>query len=466
MSKRFVIILWSLVAALAVITLIVKSQRTSAQESVTALDSGEVILEELPLKELAKFRIEDAEATTTITKGDNQWEVAERADYPVDFSRFSDLLRTLTQMTVAQNMQAGPAFNERFGMDPDSKSQENHGFEITFFNEENEPIESLLIGKPTDSESASFNPNSNIASGRYLRLTSDPNAVYTVNSALSNLTGEPSSWLEPTFIQVRNIQSIAFQPSEKTGMTGWTMSRDDANGEFTMKNLPADKNLDSNKISPLKNALTSPQFEDVLTSEEAAAQRDESQARKAVVTSFDGLTYTLDYAPKKAADTESEDSGTGESFLVSVEIAGELKDTREPAEDETEEEAKAADARFAEKLAASKERLANEKTFEGRSFLVPDYVFSQIDKSQEEFFQKEEVPNGNSPARPSLPRRQFGPGDTPLPANPPVDTSRREAVTDPIAVPAPSQDTAPGEPDSFNELSEEDVKRITEEAQE
>jgi hypothetical protein len=446
MSKRLVIILWSLVAVLAILTLIVKSQRGDAGESVTALDTGAVMLGDLPLKDIAQVRIEDATDTTTIVKGETTWEIAERNHYPANFSQFSALLRTMTQMTVAQSMQAGPAFNERYGMNSDAERQENHGFEVTFLNAKNEPIESLLVGKPTNAESAPMTPGGGAQSGRYLRLASEPKAVYAVNNALANLTGEPATWLEPTFIQVRNIRSLTFQPAEETGMTGWTMSREEDAAEFTMEDLPSGEELDGNKVSPLKNALSSPQFDDVLNKEEAMAQRDDSKARKVIATTFDGPTYTLDYAPKKA-DGE-EDPEAGKSFLVSIEISGDLNETREPKADETEDEAQAADTRFAKKLAADKERLAKEKTFQNRSYRVPDYVFSQFDKSRETFFKTKEAPTGNQPTRPSLPRRQFGPGDAPLPVNPP----------------APEQETESGEPDSFKELSDEDIKRITEDA--
>lgn len=439
MSKRVVIILWSIAGLLAAITIVVKSNRSDSQPSPTLLATGDLLLEDFPLPEIATMTLSDADSTVTIQKGESQWLVAERENYPVDFNRFSELVRTLTQVTIAQSMKASPAFNKRFGMDPEASTQEDHGYEVTLADSEGKTLAAIQIGKLTNAQQ--YGAALGGESGRYLRIAKDPEAVYAVNNAISALNGDPAAWLDTTFLQVRNISSLTFEPAPGTGLTAWSMSRSDASEGFTMAAPPEGMELDPEKAKPLENTLSRPLFSDVITEAEALERRDASMERTLTISTFDGLTYRVTYAPE-APSGETTSEGDDANFIVSFTLEGELKTERTPAEGETEEAAKLAEEAFAKRLQAVQSTLASTVAMADRHFLVPDYVFSQFDISQSALLREKEM----------------APAPLPSPLQPEVigDSS----TTDPIA--APRQ---PGNPDALNRLSEEDLQRIIQEAQ-
>lgn len=399
MSKRFVIILWSIAGVLAALTIVVKSNRSSDQATPTQLATGDLLLKDFPLEKIASLKLTDAEDSVTIRKGESQWLVTERDDYPVDFNLFSDLIRALTQVTVAQSMRASEAFNERYGMDLEATNQENHGYQVTFLNEAGETMESLQVGKLTNSRQSAFTAAGE--SGRYLRLASDPNAVYAVNNPIFGLSGNPADWLDPTFLQVRNVASLTFTPAPDTGMTGWSLSRASLPSDFVMSDLPEGMELNREKTDPLKNALASPQFSDVLSEEDAQTMRAEGQERTLQINTFDGLVYTLTYAPESSIADQSADEDR--NFIASFTITGELKSKRTPSEGESEEEAKRADEVFREQFRLAQEMLSSNLKLTDRYFLVPDYVFSQFDLSQSDLLQAREsaLPTQPLPLQPT-----------------------------------------------------------------
>ncbi|MGJ8725238.1 MAG: DUF4340 domain-containing protein [Roseibacillus sp.] len=468
MSKRLVTILWCIAGLLAALTLIVKSGQKKGNDAPTALSQGDVLLEDLPLKSIASIKIEDAENTVTLKKEETQWSVADRAGYEADFARLTRLLRSLTEVSIAQSRKAGPAFNERFGMNPDAESQDNHGTQVTFLNAEGEEVQSLSIGKTTSGEGSQ-------ASGKYIRLGSEPEAVYAVNDSLFDLSADPSEWLNGTFFAVNGIKSIALDPKKDTSVQGWTMNRLNAGSDFTIENLAAGRKPLADKLTPLKNILSSPRFEDVLSEEEAKEQRNESEARTLILKTFDGFTYTLDYAPTKPADAESESAAS--AYILKVAVTANLPAEREMKEGETEEEAKKADADFAAIQEALKDKLAKEQAFEGRSYRVADYVLSSINVGLDTLTEAKE----EAVAAP-IPQPSFGP----LAPQPPLSPQERgtqakptTAVSPPIAIPptaAPATDPTPEEKpaaedgsnnaDALNVLSDEDIQRIVEQARE
>lgn len=421
MSKRLVIILWSLVAVLAALTLAVNSGRNRASESPTKLTAGSEILAKLPVKDIASVRLEDAKNTATLTRGETQWSVAERADYKVDFAKFSNVLRVLTEATVAQSLPAGLAFNESFGMDPEAENQENHGYQVTFLNAAGKEIESLTIGKATSSDSLQQGPPGQAASGRYVRLGSEPGAVYAVNDPFYGISGDPSDWIDQSFIAIEGIQSVDLATPNEEAVQGWTLTRESLTSDFTSSNLPAGRALDPAMTNPIKNVLSSPTLNDVLTEEEAKERRDESQARQLVIKTFDGFRYTIDYAPEKS---QGEEESGGQSLIARVTVAGEIAATREKKEGESEEEAKKADEAFAARKKILQEKLAREQSFGDRYYALSSYPFTPVNVSLEELTQELPEPEPEpAAASPTIPQSLQRPAEP------------RSAATAPIAVP-------------------------------
>ncbi|MEM9081642.1 MAG: DUF4340 domain-containing protein, partial [Verrucomicrobiota bacterium] len=366
MSKQFVLILWIIAGALAALTIALKSAQSKTGVNPTNLAAGEKLLANLKPGDIASIKIEGADETTTLLKGEDDWTIAERENYSANFDRLFQLMQQMTSLTVAQNLKAGSAFNERFGMNTQAEAQENHGYQITFADTSGSELASLTLGKSTSSNSPS-NPMTRGTNGKYLRLGSEPNAIYIVNQSFNNLDSSPSSWLNEDFIKISKIKSIDLATPNENDFEGWTLTRTDESADFIVPNIPAGRQIDPNKTNALKNLLSFARFTDVLTKEQAAEKSDTSKARQLVIETFDNFRYLIDYAPRKRS---AEDTNQAEEFIVTIKVTANLPAEREQKEGETEEEAKAADKTFAE----LKEKLAREQNYANYTYTLSNWT--------------------------------------------------------------------------------------------
>lgn len=482
MSQRIVLILWCVAGVLAALTFFVNSSQGKSSKVPTALASGDDLLSGLSLTKVASAKIEDAENTVTLKNTKDGWTVAEREDYPANFDKFAQTMRSLKDLTVAQSLKAGPAFNERFGMDHEAEAQDNHGTLVTLLDQSGTELETISVGKATESGVNSPNPMQGSSSGKYIRLGSEPDAIYVVNESLTNLDGDPKSWLKSDFIKVQKIKSLDLATPNEDDVQGWTLTRESESADFTAKNLPEGRELDSSKTSSLKNILSFARFDDVLSAEDAEKLKDSSKARQLVIQTFDNFRYVIDFAPAKndAADTSAADNA--EELILTVEVSADLPEQPKfGADDDTETKKKTLEE-FEENQKTLKEKLAAEQAFAGQAYLVANWTLDAANKSIQEL--TKEAPQPEPTPQPSAEATTAPIATPPIPAAPPT-SAPKVAVSEPIAIPTqtpvveekstPAADPpAPPEEaeqpndnnsDALNTLTEDDIKRIVEQAQ-
>lgn len=462
MSKRLVIILWSLAGVLAAMTIIVKSSQNDSGQS-TELATGDLLLDDLKLEQVTRIKIEDGEHTSTVTKAEEGWTLEER-DFPANFDKLFQNLKTLKEVTVTQNMKAGPAYDERFGMDATAKGEEEHGIYLTFLDAKGNELEQVKVGKATEAENTGFGGR---AQGKYVRLGSEPSAVYVVNDSFFNLSADPKDWLKPGFISVQGAKKIDLALPNEEGEEGWTLTRESVTDDFTMENVPQGLEALPESLTSMKSVLSSASFQDVLSEEEAKEKRDESKARQLVVETFDGFRYVIDFAPEKVTVPENLEEGTitpatSESYILTFKVSADLPDEREKGQEEDEAQAKAADEAFEAEQERLKTKLAEEQSLAGRWFSVAKWTLDSVNKPLSDLTKPVAKTEAKAPTE--------APKAEPTPAAQP-----REVVTPPIAIPpleAPAEDAGeegeePAETNNsnlFESLGEEDIKRIAEEA--
>ncbi len=466
MSKRLVTILWGIVGLLAAFTLIVKSSQNDNNSAPTEREQGEVIFKNLPLAKIASMKIEGASETVTITKEEDQWSLQERNGYEIDFPKLTRFLRSLTEAAIAQSRKAGPAFDNRFGMDSKSDIQEEHGYKLTFQDAQGENIQTLTIGKSIAAQGARV-------TGKYLRLGNEKDAVYAVNENFPDLTTKVTDWLSKEFIAIDGIQSIQLETPKGDIINGWSVARNTEDSEFAILELTANREPQSDKLSALKNILSAPQFEDVLTEEEAKEKRDEEKVRKITISTFDGLVYNLEYAPLKSKSSELEEGvSISSGFVMKVDVSANLPSERTAAEDETEEEAKAAEAEFLAKQEEVKKKLAREQPYSSYYYLVADYTLSALNIGKDALAKPVAKSDLVAPTiatpRPS-PLAPAAPVVTTPPVVIPPAPAAQQVVEAEEAPPAThnaedsensDQSEEPNNSDALNVLSEEDIERI------
>jgi Domain of unknown function (DUF4340)/Protein kinase C terminal domain len=372
------------------------------------------VFQNLAINDVTKIQIRSSASTVTLEKKGAEWRVAERADYPADFEKIRDLIKTLWSLRAGQEMQVGPSQFGRLKVLPPGQGSDT-GIEIDLKGEKEANIASLIVGKSVD---RSDNATGAAASGRFVFSPAVKDRVYLVSETFFSI--DPLSvgpWLDKTFIVPGDLKEI--DQAAWSNNPGWKIIRDDPKADWRLENLQLGEALDKSFAQSVSNF--SPSFTDVRpasTSPDETGLNDPFQIR---IKAFDGFTYDLLVGKQ----------GPDKTRYIQVRVSADLPSVRTPDPKESQEDKKKKDEEFDKRNADLKQRLEKEKRFEKWVFLVPDWSLEQILKRRNEIVSK---------ASPS-------PLPTPAVAAPSPNAStpspRPEASASPSASPAPSPAASP-----------------------
>lgn len=418
MNQRQVIVLWAIALVLVVAVVLANASKSEAYESTTKLGRGDTLLSEFDPEQVAAIEIREGDDQVLLEKNDGAWVVDNRDDYPANLRNVHELLREVSEVKVTQGIEADPSFAPRFGMDPEGESAEELGTELVFRNDAGTELARLTFGKNLEAASNPMNPYGGGSTGRFVRNHADESGIYVTSELFPALQAEATRWLAEDFLKVQKIESVRVSEPGKPDETAWTLSREDEAMDFSLEGKTETEALDTTATNPIKNLFSYTRFEDVVPATEVAEAWQEDQKRQAVIETFEGLTYTIEFGPKKLTGDAEEGA---EPYLMTVAVAGEIPAERKKGEDETEEKAKELDDAFTERKTALEEALATAKALEGRSYQVTKYTVDALLKARADLLQKPAAAGAASGATPAIP------GMNPQP--------RARAVTPPIAVP-------------------------------
>jgi uncharacterized protein DUF4340/protein kinase C-like protein len=367
------------------------------------------IFQNLPINDVTKIQIRSNADTVTLEKKGDEWRVAERADYPADFEKIRDLIKTLWSLKAGQEMQVGPSQFGRLKVLPPGQGSDT-GIEIDLKGEKEANIASLVVGKSLD---RSDNATGAAASGRFVFNPPVKDRVYLVSETFFSI--DPLSvgpWLDKTFIVPGNLKEI--DQAAWSNNPGWKIIRDDPKADWSLENPQSGEALDKSFAQSVSNF--SPSFTDVRpasTSPDQTGLNDPFQIR---IKAFDGFTYDLLVGKQ----------GPDKTRYIQVRVSADLPSVRTPDPKESQEDKKKKDEEFDKRNADLKQRLEKEKRFEKWVFLVPDWSLEQILKRRNEIVSK---------ASPS-------PSPTPAVAAPSPNASKQspspEVSASPSASPSPT----------------------------
>lgn len=401
MKTKTLFTLYAVVLLLASGVAIAKFIQNKEEGAVTKFSRGYKPFEKLSPGEIAEVELKGASQSTTIKEVDGEWVVSNRKNYPAKVQDLKSLIRKINNLTVAQSLEAGESFNPRFGMDGSSSDEASHGIEIILRKADRSEITRLKLGKEVSS-GGNKDPMTAMmggggVSGRFVRLNADPDSVYVINDAMNEAKSQPKDWLIPDFINVQNITSVSLSKPGKLAEEDWLVTRPDSNSDFTLDGvLPEGRELDTASVNALKSILSFAKFEDVVSEKAAEGLVDKTKTQRAIITTADGFSYTLDITPKEAQGTRN--------YLMTVNVLGEFSKERNKPEGEDPDIAKQADEDYAKKLKENNDKLQLEQSLNGRVFEVTAYTVQAFMKKRDGFFAMKAAPASAPPANNTQPR--------------------------------------------------------------
>lgn len=222
---------------------------------------GTLLLEDLPVNEITSIGIEGPDGSVSLMIEKDGWVVENRFGYPADFSKITDLVRTLKEVKVGRQFEASEGTLKRLLLkapgDPGA-SRENKGTRIVLKGENNQDLASILLGETRKMEGSGF------PDGQYVRLGKD-SKVYLIDKHFSPMDAHPSAWLDKSLAKVaaQDIRRIECLEME-SGKILYELERSGKGRELGFRDLHPELRLKKSSLDQLAGALASLQMEDVV----------------------------------------------------------------------------------------------------------------------------------------------------------------------------------------------------------
>lgn len=340
---------------------------------------GRKLLPNLAVNDIAQIQIQSGTNVLHLVKHDNLWRVAERDNYPADFSKISDLLLKISGLKVVQSDQIGPSQLGLFDLLPPGPGT-NTATQVDFKNDSGSTLNMLLLGKqhlqqpPANSQFG----GEGWPDGRYVMDGTGAKTVDVIFDPLESVQAAPAQWLNKDFLSIAKPRSIEVQFARATN--SWKLTRASETNEWELADAKAGEKLDATKISSVTSPFSSVNFDDVapLNSKNNGATNE----TVLTVETFDGFTYVAKIGSKHDQD-----------YPVSFTISAKLPTESPAAKDEKPEEKANLDKAFKterEKLAA---QLARDKSYEGWVYSLPVYSVDKILKIREQLLAEQKKPD-------------------------------------------------------------------------
>jgi Domain of unknown function (DUF4340) len=361
--------------------------------------TNRTIFQNLPVNDITKIQLRSAAASVTLEKKGDEWRVAERDDYPADFTKIRDLIKTLWELKAGQEMQVGPSQLGRLKVIVPGQG-DDAGVEISLKGEKDKEFASLIIGKSVDRSNSA--PGA-AATGRFVYNPTVKDRVYLVSESFFSVDPiSVGSWLDQAFINPGETKEV--DQAAWSNNPGWKVVRKDPKADWQLEGLQPGETIDKSFAQSL--STFAPSFVDVRPGSVSSDELGKDPFEVGIMT-FDGFNY--DFLLGK--------EGPDKSRYLKLTVNADLPSARTPEPNESADDKKKKDEEFDKKTAALKERLEKEKRFEKWVYLVPDWNLEQILKRRDEIVSK--ASPSPIPAVTPPPASESTPPPTPLPESSP-----------------------------------------------
>jgi hypothetical protein len=405
MKGKQLALLLAVAAALAFAWL--NLSKDSQQNAAVAARSGAKVVD-FPINEVARVTIKSGASELNLVKKEDLWTVQERAGYPANFGQISGLLRKLWEIKAVQEVKVGESQHSRLELVEPGKG-ENSGTLVQLLSGEGKELAGVLLGKKhlRKSEGAAMDfggPSEGFPAGRYLKATNAA-AVSLVSDTLDEVDPVPTRWIATDFINIEGPKVVSV-----TGANTWSVSRQSVTAEWQLLGANAEETLDASKTAPFASLLTSSNVSDVL-----APETKLEPLNTVTVETFEGFKYTLKIGKED-----------GDNVPVAVAVTAVFPKERAVASEEKPEDKAKLDAEFTSKQTQLNEKLAREKKFEGRMFLLSKGRVDALLKDRKSLLSeapKAEAPKAESP-KAEAPKAEAPKAESPKAEAPKADSAK------------------------------------------
>jgi hypothetical protein len=467
MKIKQLIVLILIAAALGAAVWHMNKDSKETWSDTPAAAGGKVFV--FPVDQVSHLTLHSTEGTVNLAHKGDAWTVQERADFPANHERVENLLKKLWDLKMVQEVRAGPSQYARFDLTDPTKDL-GKATRVEFKDKEGRPLAALLVGKKfmkkSDGQTSPFGNAGDAGgfpAGRYV-MPPGSTKVSLISDTLDDVDVKPASWLRRDFFKIEGPSSVTLAGA--TEAQKWKLTRENATADWKLDGATAAEKVDQPKASQVGSVFAYPAFADVLNPDAKPADTGLDKPLTVTITTFDGFTYVLKIGKEN-----------GDNQPLTVAVSAQFAKERTPAKDEKPEDKTKLDDEFKAKLKKLEDKLAAEKKFEGRPFLIAKSTFVPLLKDRATLIEEKKPepapnippqPTGGAPIVPGVPPPPHPPGAAmppvphppvsvttppiaippmpPQPPQPPAKPAPVTATTPPVAVPAPEPPKPPAAP--------------------
>ncbi|MDB6150910.1 MAG: uncharacterized protein JWQ44_2358 [Chthoniobacter sp.] len=428
MKGRHLLILLALVLVIGGAGYYLQKGNQSSWSSSSGGAGGKVL--DFPINDVVTARLKSKDAELNLTKTGDAWTVRERGNYPANFEQVSGLLRRLWELKTVQEVKVGASQLPRLELVEPGQG-ESSGTLVEFKDKDGKNLSAVLLGKKhlRKGDAGPMGGSEGFPTGRYV-MPVGSNKVSLVSDTLEDADPKPERWLRKDFIKVES--PIAISMSGQTEAMRWKLTRENATAEWKLADAKPEEALDTAKVGTLGTLFSAPSFKDVLAADAKPEETGLDKPATATIETSDAFTYTLQIGKL-----------TNEAYPVLVSVAANLAKERTPAADEKPEDKARLDGEFQAKQKRLEEKLAAEKKFEGRPFLLEKFTVEPLLKDRAALL-AEKKPDPAASSAPGAPAPSSA--TTPPVSVPPAPPATSDAPTPAAPMPASPAPPAPTPP--------------------
>ena len=273
--------------------------------SAAAAKPGTKIFPDLPVNDITKFTMRDADNSITVEKKGGEWVITDLYNYPAQYDRVYAVLKNMDDLTVGQKIPARPSSLGRLSLgDPDDKSLSpgQSGTLITAYTKDGSTVAACVAGKV---KMAKSNPNipymyAPNKDGQYVKLP-DEDSVYLV-SQVFELDKKPENWIDRELIAVSKDQVKTMSVMNPAGAS-FVISHTNGTVPFVLGDLKESEQLNAKAVDTLADSLAYFGAQSIVDPAVAATNTVLETAWTITAEKFDGTLYTVTLSDASQAGT-------------------------------------------------------------------------------------------------------------------------------------------------------------------
>ena len=427
--------------------LVQKNRESHLNNAGAGIKLRELLLPELPVKDVRKIHVQDGANQVNLTKVDGKWLVAERGNYPASQEKVARTLLSLGDIKISSGKHVKKDSRGSYKLLAGGEGQPfESGLQVELLNEKGDVLTSIIAGKYMQSSGgASSNSFNGSVEQRFVRLPSDGETAWLINDIFYDIQATPQEWLDKGFLDVRKLKDVTI--TGPNAADSWAAQRKDENSDFTLMDakLPGDE-LDTAKANGLGTLLSQPTFTDVLTKDKITPSLM-AGAISTKINTFEGFHYDIKVA------AQGEPGASEPKYYLTSSVTADIPKERKAEPNEKPEDKKKKDDEFAAKKTELEEKLAKENGYDGWVYNVASYTVSMITKKRSEVLREKTPPPPTPQIKVPTPHVPITPPPAPSPPPPPPAAEpkpaapaepKSSAATEPVTAPK-SSTPAPAE---------------------